>query len=280
MANERAFVFLHKIDGCKEVNDVAVTEEEDLVVTTDCGVFIIKSKTNAEITIWDNEESICVNCVAIDAGGNVLVTFDNYIKYFSRTSSKTIGSKGHGPLQFETAMGIMCHPHNHKVYVADQYNERIQILNPDFTYDRSFGMPKGSFKPHGIASDRNGHVYVTDQCYGRVVVFSVDGNFQREFRVTEFSETEKTELELYGIAIDSKDLVYVSVSVHDGTKFKYRVSVFFTDGEFVKSFNDSLSLPKGLAIGGKEKTNIYVCDYFNNCIKVFEKVNTGPNPPF
>jgi tripartite motif-containing protein 2/3/tripartite motif-containing protein 71 len=46
---------------------------------------------------------------------------------------RTVGTNGSGPLQFKYPRGIAVHPHTGKVYVVDNDNHRIQVLNSDLT---------------------------------------------------------------------------------------------------------------------------------------------------
>ena len=63
-------------------------------------------------------------------------------------------------------MALVYHPTTRKIYVADQYNHRIQILNPDLMYSYSFGSygsDNGQFQfPLDVGFDSTGNVYVAD----------------------------------------------------------------------------------------------------------------------
>jgi len=65
---------------------------------------------------------------------------------------KTIGSKGSGPGQFSEPVGISI-AQDGTVFVADMYNSRVEILNPDGSY-------KGSFPVQGWGGQE-----VTDKPY-------------------------------------------------------------------------------------------------------------------
>ena len=211
--------------------------------------------------------------VAIDTGGNILVADhgNHHIQQFSSTGKhlQTVGGKGGGYLQFGNPVGIMVHPHNHKIFITEYENHRVQVLNPNFTYSSIFGKRgsnKGEFSiPRGIFTDREGNVYVADSGNHRIQVFTADGAYLRQFG----KEGERGgELrEPVGVAVDSHNLVYVSESKN------HRVSVFSTDGKFIKSFGTEgngpaqFKFPRGL---GLDKNGaLYVCDKGNNCIKVF-----------
>ena len=244
--------------------------------------------------------------VTIDAGGNILVCdFHNHrIQQFSPTGKhlKAVGTRGNVPLQFTYPVGIAVHPHTHNVYVTDTDNHRIQVLNSDLTHSSSFGSGgsnNGEFdQPHDISTDSVGNVYVAD-CYNhRIQVFSVDGRYLRQFgsgreeegdgegeeegdgegeeeedgegeeEEEEGEELEEEELVLpLSIAIDSHNVVYVSEWGNS------RVSIFTTDGEFIKSFgskrNGPVQFDRPYGIGLDKNGTLYVCDTDNNCIQIF-----------
>ena len=202
--------------------------------------------------------------VAIDGEGNILVCdYGNHrIQQFSPTGEhlKTVGTEGKGPLQFICPGGIAVHPHTYKVYVADTYNYRIQVLNSDLTYSSSFGCEgsnNGEFNdPYDISTDSTGNVYVVDRSNHRIQVFSSDGRYLRQF-----GRRGKGEGELNlptSIAIDSHNVVYV-------TEYgSHCVSIFTTDGEFIKAFGIKGSGPvqfnRPYGIGLDKNGTVYVCD--------------------
>ena len=74
-----------------------------------------------------------------------------------------------------------------KVYVADTWNHRIQVFNPDGSFVTKWGsftvngQVDGFWGPRGIAIDQSNHVYVTDTGKQRVVVFDSNGNYLTQF---------------------------------------------------------------------------------------------------
>lgn len=65
------------------------------------------------------------------------------------------------------------------LYVADTFNDRIEIFDADGNFIREFGKPgdgPGYFaRPKGIAVDRDGHIWVADAMQDRVQVFTPEG---------------------------------------------------------------------------------------------------------
>lgn len=65
------------------------------------------------------------------------------------------------------------------LYVADTFNNRVEIFDADGNFIREFGKPgdgPGYFaRPKGIAVDGDGHVWVADAMQDRVQVFTPEG---------------------------------------------------------------------------------------------------------
>ena len=66
-------------------------------------------------------------------------------------------------------------------FIADCYNHRIQVLNPDLTFSHTFGS-KGSDKGHfnypsDVAIDRRGLVYVADTYNHCIQTLTPKGKF-------------------------------------------------------------------------------------------------------
>ena len=211
--------------------------------------------------------------VAIDSGGHILVADwgNNRIHQSSSAGLRTVGTQGSGPLQFRCPGGITVHPVTGKVYVADTYNHRIQVLNSDLTYSSSFGRygcNNGEFDwPYDVATDGEGHVYVADKYNHRIQVFTADGVYLRQFGSEGEREGEGLKYPV-SIAIDSgRNVVYVSQSGNNC------ISIFSTNGMFIKLFGRKGCLsvqfdcPFGLAVD--EKGTLYVSDFGNHRIQIF-----------
>ena len=206
--------------------------------------------------------------VTIDSDGNILLTnfSKNCISKYSLSGTfiVSVGKKGNGQMQFHQPGGITFNTSNHKVYVADTGNYRVQILNSDLTFSSTFGKKgddEGQFSiPCDIACDSTGKMYVADVAANCIHIFTTKGKFLTEF-------------ELYRptcIAIDAIGRLYItSCSSH-------RVSVLTSDGKFVTSFGGfgeepgQFDSPTGLAID--DNGVVYVCDTNNDRIQMFSNV--------
>ena len=219
--------------------------------------------------------------VAVDSDGNILVAdvSNNRIQKFTSNGTfiKKVGEKGKDPLEFYNPVGIAIHPLNNKVYVADNGNCRVQILNPDLTFsstipigsrdhDSDKGLPQG---PDDIAFDSTGNVYVAcvgdsnDHC---VEVFTVDEHMHRG-KIGKKGDGNGELNWPRGISIDSNDVVYV-------TEWNNcRVSVFTCEGKFLESFGTEgsgpgqFNVPRGIAVD--KDGLVYVSDTYNNRLQIF-----------
>ena len=244
--------------------------------------------------------------VAVDDKDNILVvdSWNHRIQKFTSDGAFIIESQilDHR-FHLKHPAGIAIHPYNKRVYVADNNNHCIKILNPDLTLWSSFGYKdsddkkfkssedsddeqfkssddsddeqfksgsgNGQFKnPYDVAFDSTGKVYVADQNNHRVQVFTAEGDYLKQF-----GSYGSGSGELNGpncICIDAEDVVYVT-EWHNN-----RVSLFacgFSEPRFLISFGSPGSnlgqykTPYGIALD--KDGNIYVADLANNRIQVF-----------
>ena len=212
--------------------------------------------------------------LALSATGQILVCeFSNHrVQVFSPVgdSVKRIGTQGNGRLQFNRPVGITVHPHTNMIYVADYGNNRVQILNANFTFFSTFG-DRGScdgkfINPYDIAFDKAGNVFVADSYNGRIQVFTAGGEYIRQFGKKGKCEGELEDPK--GIAIDFEDTIYVC---DWGSN---RISLFTRDGHFLRSFGTrerqagKFSNLSGIAIA--KNGTVYVSDFSSNCVQVFQ----------
>ena len=153
--------------------------------------------------------------VAVDGDSNVLVVDrDNHcIQKFTGAGEfvTAVGQNGRKHLEFSFPSGIAINHMNRKVYICDQNNHRIHILNADLTFFKSFGSygnGDGQFNwPWDATFDSTGNVYVADWGRDCIQVFTAEGNFLRKF---EKKGRGDGELNSPHVSIDLDDLVYVA----------------------------------------------------------------------
>ncbi len=191
-------------------------------------------------------------------------------------ANQVIGSQGNQAGQLNFPRQVAVGPDG-KLYVAEEFNYRISVFNPDGTFAFSFGeqgAAPGQFeRPNAVAVGPSGNIYVADTWNFRVQTFTPDGEYitswgQRgEFGVAALAEPFDGFWGTRSIAVDSEERVYVADT---GNK---RVRVYNQDGLYLRdiglggSGNGQLDEPSGLAISSDGL--LYVADTWNRRVAVF-----------
>jgi iron(III) transport system ATP-binding protein len=118
------------------------------------------------------------------------------------------GSFGNAPGQFIRPSGIVWH--DHKIYVVDAFNNRIQYFTDDGKYLGIFGNSSdaGLYYPYDLIRGVTGDFYVVEYGAGRVSKFSSEGQL-----IGHFGKTGKDENELetpWGLTIDARNRIWVA----------------------------------------------------------------------
>ena len=264
------------------------------VAVSDDGHVIVTEWGGHCVTILDNEGKKVKSLGGIGGSGNVefsqprgvAITPDNFI-LVSDDDHKiqkismdgdcvaSVCGRGSGRRQLNDPDGIAVSPITGQVYIADQWNHCIQVLNPDLTFYHSSGkgliakiLSNIGFKEeYGIAIDSQGLVYVADRWNNRIQKFTPDGKF-----VAQFGSKGSGPGQLmypHGITIDTggTGLVYVSEWGN------HHVSVFTSDGVFVSSFGrkgsniGQFNGPTGLTFD--KEGFLYICDRNNDRLVIY-----------
>ena len=170
--------------------------------------------------------------------------------YFNRPNSVAVDNNGY-------------------VYVADEYNHRIQKFTSDgqlVTKWGGYGSEDGQFAwPSGITIDSSGHVYATDSGNARIQKFTSDGQFVAKWG--SYGSEDGQFWGLRGITVDSSGNVYTTDIEN------HRIQKFTSNGDFVTKWGSSgnedgqFSVPQGIAVDSN--TNVYVADSGNHRIQKF-----------
>ena len=211
--------------------------------------------------------------VAMTQRGTFLVsdTSNNRIQEISMNGKclACVGSQGEGPLEFWFPRGIAINKKTQRVYIADDENHRIQVLNSDLSFHSTFGsagVGRGQLnRPRDVVFDSTGNLYVTDVGNNHILKFSPDGECLATFG-KRGSKPGQLNLPV-GITIDDNDQIYVSESGN------HRISVFSATGDFICCFSgwpnggNQLSDPRELEFDRSGR--LYVCDWSKCCVIVF-----------
>ena len=213
--------------------------------------------------------------VTFDDAGNILVTEVQFhcIKNFKPDGEflTAVGRKGSRNLEFNFPTGIGINHKNKKVYVCDQRNNRVQILNEDLTFAGNFGDYEEFKYPWDVAFDSAGSVYIVHNLNHCIQVFTPAGSILRKFGKKGSGEGELKWPS--SVSIDSNDIVYVA------DKGNHRVSIFTCQGDFVRSFGiegerpGEFKQPHGIAMDTSGL--LYVSDTLNNQVQGFKNLMTS-----
>lgn len=180
------------------------------------------------------------------------------------------GTKGSGdPHQLLYPTGLTFSSLSKKIYVTDTFNHRIQILDGDLKFCKTFGKfgsGNGQFVyPTSVCVDSTGRVYVVDNGNNRVQLFTSEGDYVSKFG--SYGDAEGELARPIAIAVDEADNLYVSEWCNK------RVSKFSSEGRFISFFGTGyLEDPCCLAIclDSEEKKRMhFVSEYHKNTLKIF-----------
>ena len=264
------------IDHLKRPWGVAVNQRGEIIMAELSGHCIsIFSPMGEKLRSFGSQGSgqgqfHCPHGVAVDGDGNILVvdSGNNRIQVFT-SDGKFVKAVGKGTIDLNNPTGVSIHPHSRRVFVSDNSNHCIQVLNPDLTFNSTFGSPgdnDGQTKyPWDVEFDSAGNIYQGGQSANCVQVFNAKGQFLRKFGS---QGRGRGELNFpSGIAIDSEDVVYIAEC------YNHRISLFTTKGTFITSFGSQgnrggqFCYPYSIAVDNDGY--IYVSDYGNGRVQIF-----------
>ena len=168
------------------------------------------------------------------------------------------GRQGTSTGDFYMPYGVAARAGN--VYVADTFNNRVQVFDKNGVFRRSWGQVgsgSGSFtRPYDVAVDGEGNIYVADTYNFRVQKFDANGSFllqwgQKGRGTGDFAF-------LSGVASGPGEMVYTVDSKLN------RVQVFDSYGRYLRSWGrkgrgtGDFVAPMGLTVDSEG--NVYVAD--------------------
>jgi iron(III) transport system ATP-binding protein len=154
-------------------------------------------------------------CVSQDPKGNFYVGEyggNDRVQKFSVDGKflLQVGKAGSGPGQFQRASGVVWH--DGLLYIADSFNNRVQVFTDTGTYQSIIGLPESGVTlgfPYALALGPQNDLFVIEYMTARVSRFDLKtkkllGRFGRQGRGEgEFSTP-------WGIDVNSKGTVYVA----------------------------------------------------------------------
>ncbi|XP_066300801.1 tripartite motif-containing protein 2-like [Branchiostoma lanceolatum] len=176
------------------------------------------------------------------------------------------GGRGSGRGEFAGPQGVAVSQHN-DVYIADWWNNRIQVFTMDGVYIREFtttlpGETGQKFSPHEVAVDRNDNLWVVSNDH--VLQYSREGTCLAKIDLPNV-------IRLRSIAV-TMATEQVIVTEYDGQNG--RLQVFNQDGSEVDTYGSGHRSPEPwhprcVTVDGEG--NILVTDYNNHCVHVLDR---------
>jgi DNA-binding beta-propeller fold protein YncE len=207
--------YLRSVSSGRQGKGIGLDEPADLKFDPTNGLMHVGDVFNSEIDVYEPNSGDYVRSYGSFGGqipgrpffgpggmsfgqdGNVYITdfSQDVIKVYDSQDGnlvKTIGSPGTGPGQFQGPAGITVSSNTGNIYVSDQFNYRVQVLNPEGEPLLAFGSrgsaPGQLREPIGLEVDEFENIYVADSQNSRVQVFNSEGDF-----LTAFGEPARNE---------------------------------------------------------------------------------------
>ena len=265
------------ISGLNNPWGVVITKNEEIVVAENGAHCItILNKEGKKVKSFGTRgikegQFTYPHGVAISHDGYILVTDNHRLQKltFEGDCVKSVGSSktGNGPLQLNVPIGMTVHPTTGQIFIADNDNHRIQVLDKDLAYSHSFGKrgssPEQFNDPWDVTFHNEGYLYVADSDNHCIKKFT-----STEQYISTFSScgSNPGKISCPSSIIIDNNLLYVSELVN------HRISIFDTNGCFIHCFGKrgsgegEFNIPCGITVDSLG--NLYVSDHGNNRLVV------------
>ena len=100
--------------------------------------------------------AICEDRILITQGNKCILSYQLNAKFIS-----SIGRQGSGELEFNYPFSLTIDESNGDIYICDRNNNRIQILNSDFSFESQFGKDTLKY-PRDVKLSKE-YIYVLDE---------------------------------------------------------------------------------------------------------------------
>ncbi|XP_078584379.1 uncharacterized protein LOC144866694, partial [Branchiostoma floridae x Branchiostoma japonicum] len=176
----------------------------------------------------------------------------------------TFGGEGSGPGQFQGPYGVTVSDEG-EIFVADYWNQRIQVFTLQGTFVRQFVPGEQKMIPHDVAMDRKGNLWVVGNCGSAefAVLYNKQDRMLRKF------DLQKTRPDR-GVSVDTRrNHILITQSTGDWPNLRGEVLVFRPDGTLVRTVGQQQGMkhPRYITVDGEG--NIVVSDLRNNCVYVY-----------
>jgi sugar lactone lactonase YvrE len=206
---------------------------------------------------------------------------NNRVQIFNRTTYAyvaTLGTGfGQGNNQFNHPTDVVVDSTGN-IYVADNWNRRVQQYNSNRVYQRTYGTTGVSYVtdgyhyyyPRGVAVAQDGSIYIVEERGHRLVKLNAAGVPQ--WTIGEPGQAGSDNSHFFGpqdVAVDSAGRVYTVESWNN-----HRVQIFNSNGTYYATLgtgwgtgNYQFKNPSGITID--RNGNIYVADSGNHRVQIY-----------
>jgi sugar lactone lactonase YvrE len=208
------------------------------------------------------------NGAAVSRDGSTLLLSDSHTQAIHEfvvadgSRRRVVGGRGRGPLQFDVVGQMWIAPDGH-VFVADRFNNRVEVLTPTLDFHAFVGTGRLD-TPAGVCANDDVIVVAEDDPCNITVFNRGDGALVRWFGSRGSGDGQ---LDCPQGLCFMHDDRHVAVAEY----LNHRVSVFSVDGEFIRHVGvGKLRGPIGVACSAFDE--LVVTDTRNSCIRVFSGV--------
>ena len=146
---------------------------------------------------------------------------------------KIIGAEGEDNAEIKHPLGVSISPINGFIYVADSWNNRIQIFDENGVFIKSVdkvGQIEFHY-PYSVHIDKKGRIYITDQSMVRIKVFDSQFNLIRV--IGQYGRDEGCYTGLCDVSTDKDNNIYVCDSGN------HRILKFSESGDFLSQWGQN-----------------------------------------
>ncbi|KAI6647988.1 Cell surface protein [Oopsacas minuta] len=171
----------------------------------------------------------------------------------------TTGNRGKGKNEFDAA-GLFLDEDNHRIYIADYGNSRVQVMSFEGEFLTNFGQDILK-KPYGIVVNKE-YIFITDTEHNSLFKFCKNKLYL--LNRTDNSDSEEEQLNNPGgLCIDTNGDVFVA------NRDKHRVSIFSTLLQFKSNLGTKqLYYPHDVKL---TQDCVVVLDWSPRCVQLFSR---------
>ena len=195
--------------------------------------------------------AICGDGILITQYSNCILNYRLIGKFISR-----IGRQGRGELEFNFPFGLTIDESNGDIYICDYNNNRIQILNKDFSFKSQFGNDKLK-DPCDVKLSKE-YIYVLDASNPCLHLF----NYNHILQKSVISRGKGMEvINPYYFFIDQTENILISDCDSNS------IHIFNTEFQLFHKLSVS-PYPMGITVDNRGRV-IVVCQTGKNCLQIY-----------